>query len=137
MKVIIDTNIVVSAAIADKNPEAVILFVIANSDFEWVVSADILAEYKEVLKRPRLKLTEAQYQRWVYLIDSVTTLINVDVEVDFPRDRKDAKFLACAIAAEADFFITGDADFNEAQTLLNTTIISLPLFKRLVCDVNK
>ncbi|MEH1866135.1 MAG: putative toxin-antitoxin system toxin component, PIN family [Nostoc sp.] len=137
MKVIIDTNIVVSAAIADKNPEAVILFVIANSAFEWVVSAEIIAEYKEVLKRPRLKLTEAQYERWVYLIDSVTTLINVDVEVDFPRDRKDAKFLACAIAAGADFFITGDTDFNEAQTLLNTTIISLPLFKRLVCDVRE
>jgi uncharacterized protein len=42
MKVIIDTNIVVSAAIADKNPEAVILFVIANSAFEWVVSAEII-----------------------------------------------------------------------------------------------
>ncbi|MBE8986969.1 putative toxin-antitoxin system toxin component, PIN family [Nostoc sp. LEGE 12450] len=137
MKVIIDTNIVVSAAIANKNPEAVILFVIANSAFEWVVSAEIIAEYKEVLKRPRLKLTEAQYKRWVYLIDSVTTLINVDVEIDFPRDRKDGKFLACAIAAEADFFITGDADFNEAQTLLNTTIISLCLFKRLVCDVRE
>ena len=137
MKVIIDTNIVVSAAIADKNPEAVILFVVANSDFEWVVSAEILAEYKEVLKRPRLKLTEAQHQRWVYLIDSVTTLIDVDVEVDFLRDRKDAKFLACAIAAEADFLITGDTDFNEAQTLLNTTIISLFLFKRLVCDVRE
>ncbi|OYD98407.1 putative toxin-antitoxin system toxin component, PIN family [Nostoc sp. 'Peltigera membranacea cyanobiont' 213] len=137
MKVIIDTNIVVSAAIADKNPETVILFVIANSSFEWVVSAEIIAEYKEVLKRPPLKLTEAQYERWVYLIDSVTTLINVDVEVDFPRDRKDAKFLACAIAAGADFFITGDADFNEAQTLLNTTIISLSLFKRLVCDVRE
>ncbi|MHC5756962.1 putative toxin-antitoxin system toxin component, PIN family [Nostoc sp.] len=137
MKVIIDTNIVVSAAIADKNPEAVILFVIANFAFEWVVSAEIIAEYKEVLKRPRLKLTETQYQRWVYLIDSVTTLIDVDVEVDFPRDRKDAKFLACAIAAGADFFITGDADFNEVQTLLNTTIISLSLFKRLVCDVRE
>ncbi|WP_375480373.1 putative toxin-antitoxin system toxin component, PIN family [uncultured Nostoc sp.] len=137
MKVIIDTNILVSAAIADKNPEAVILFVVANSDFEWVVSAEILAEYKEVLKRPRLKLTEAQHQRWVYLIDSVITLIDVDVEVDFPRDRKDAKFLACAIAAEADFLITGDTDFNEAQTLLNTTIISLSLFKRLVCDVRE
>ncbi|MEH2405412.1 putative toxin-antitoxin system toxin component, PIN family [Nostoc sp.] len=137
MKVIIDTNILVSAAIADKNPEAVILFVVANSDFEWVVSAEILAEYKEVLKRPRLKLTEAQHQRWIYLIDSVITLIDVDVEVDFPRDRKDAKFLACAIAAEADFLITGDIDFNEAQTLLNTTIISLSLFKRLVCDVRE
>jgi len=97
MIVIIDTNILISAAIANKNPEAVILFVIANSAFEWVVSAEIIAEYKEVLKRPRLKLTETQYERWVYLIDSVTTLIDVDVEVDFPRDRKDAKFLACAI----------------------------------------
>ncbi|MCC5630902.1 PIN domain-containing protein [Nostoc sphaeroides] len=48
MKVIIDTNIVVSAAIADKNPEVVILFVIANSDFEWVVSAEIIAEYKAI-----------------------------------------------------------------------------------------
>ncbi|MBD6619693.1 putative toxin-antitoxin system toxin component, PIN family [Komarekiella sp. 'clone 1'] len=137
MKVIIDTNIIVSAAVADKNPEAVILFVIANSDFEWIISTEIIAEYKEVLKRPRLKLTEAQYQRWVHLIDTVTTLIDVDVEVDFPRDRKDAKFLACAIAAEADFFITGDTDFNEAQTLLNTTIISLSLFKKLVCDVKE
>ena len=137
MIVIIDTNIIVSAAIADKTPEAVILLVIANSTFEWVVSAEIITEYKEVLKRPRLKLTEAQYERWVYLIDSVTTLIDVNVEVDFPRDRKDAKFLACAIAAGADFFITGDADFNEAQTLLNTTIISLSLFKRLVCDLRE
>ncbi|MEH1854122.1 MAG: putative toxin-antitoxin system toxin component, PIN family [Nostoc sp.] len=124
-------------SLADKNPEAVILFVIANSALEWVVSAEIIAEYKEVLKRPRLKLTKAQYERWVYLIDSVTTAIDVNVEVDFPRDRKDAKFLACAIAAGADFFITGDADFNEAQTLLNTTIISLSLFKRLVCDVRE
>jgi uncharacterized protein len=65
----------------------------------------LIAEYKEVLKRPRLKLTEAQYERWVYLIDSVTTLIDVNVEVDFPRDRKDAKFLACAITAGADFFL--------------------------------
>ncbi|MEJ6481800.1 hypothetical protein N0Y54_10770 [Nostoc punctiforme UO1] len=39
------------------------------------------------------------------------------------------------MAAEADFLITGDSDFNQAQTLLNTTIISVSLFSRLVCDV--
>ncbi len=46
MRVVIDTNILVSAAIADRNPEAVILFVGVNSEFEWVVSAEILSEYK-------------------------------------------------------------------------------------------
>ncbi|WP_066377954.1 putative toxin-antitoxin system toxin component, PIN family [Anabaena sp. CA = ATCC 33047] len=137
MKVIIDTNIVVSAAVANKNPEAVILFVVSNYDYEWIVSAEILAEYKEVLQRHRLKLTETQYQRWVNLIDSVTTLVDVEVEVDFPRDRKDAKFLACAIAADVDFFITGDADFQEAQSLISSTIISVSLFKKLVCDTSK
>ncbi|MCX5983851.1 MAG: putative toxin-antitoxin system toxin component, PIN family [Nostocales cyanobacterium LacPavin_0920_SED1_MAG_38_18] len=54
--------------------------------------------------------------------------------MDFARDRKDEKFLACAIAAEADFLITGDADFDEAQNLVNTTIVSVSMFKRLVCD---
>ncbi|MEH2392645.1 MAG: hypothetical protein V7K21_13660 [Nostoc sp.] len=56
------------------------------------------------------------------------------MEVDFPTDRKDEKFLACAMAAEADFLIMGDSDFNQAQTLVNTTIISVSLFNRLVCD---
>jgi hypothetical protein len=30
--------------------------------------------------------------------------------------------------------ITGDRDFIEAQKLVNTTIISVSLFKKLVCD---
>ena len=134
MKVIIDTNVLISAAVAGRNPETVILFVIANANFEWVVSAEILTEYKEVLSRPKLKLTEERQQRWFNIIDAVTKLIDVEVEVDFPRDQKDAKFIACAIAANADFLITGDRDFTEAQIVENTTIISVSLFKRLVCD---
>ncbi len=69
------------------------------------------------------------------IIDIFLTLIDVNFEVDFPRDRKDAKFLTCAMAAEADFLITDDSDFNQAQTLVNTTIISVSLFNRLVCNV--
>jgi putative PIN family toxin of toxin-antitoxin system len=134
MRVVIDTNVLVSAAISDRNPEAVILFVVANPEFEWVVSAEILSEYKEVLSRGRLRLTQEQKERWYKLLDEVTILIEVNIDIDFPRDQKDAKFLACAIAAEADFLITGDRDFSEVQTLGNTTIISVSSFKQLVCD---
>jgi predicted nucleic acid-binding protein len=52
----------------------------------------------------------------------------VEVEVDFPRDRKDAKFLACALAGNADFLITGDRDFTEVETLGNTKIVSVSGF---------
>jgi predicted nucleic acid-binding protein len=54
--------------------------------------------------------------------------------IDFPRDRKDAKFIACALAAKADYLITGDRDFTEAQKLLSTTILTVSQFKRLVCE---
>lgn len=33
MKVVIDTNVVISAAIADRNPEKIILFVVSNPDY--------------------------------------------------------------------------------------------------------
>ena len=39
MKVIIDTNILVSAALSGRNPEFVVLFVVSNPEIEWVVSA--------------------------------------------------------------------------------------------------
>lgn len=53
------------------------------------------------------------------MLELSTIEIDVDLEIDFPRDRKDAKFIACALAAQANFFITGDHDFSEAQQMTN------------------
>jgi uncharacterized protein len=80
-------------------------------------------------------LTSEVKAEWFDLIDTFPTIVDVNVEIDFPRDPKDAKFLACAVTANADFLITGDLDFTEAQALVKTTIISVSSFKRLVCDV--
>ncbi|MCD8487158.1 MAG: putative toxin-antitoxin system toxin component, PIN family [Desertifilum sp.] len=135
MKVISDTNVLISAVLKGRNPRIVVQFVIDNAEWEWIVSPKIVAEYKEVLSRRKFSLTEEIRAEWWKILDTVTTQIDVDFEVDFPRDSKDAKFLACAIAAEADFLITGDRDFSEVQALGNTTIISVSFFKQLVCDV--
>ena len=72
--------------------------------------------------------------KWHKIIDALTTTVEVDLEVDFPRDRKGAKFLECAVVAEADYLITGDRDFTEAQKMISTTIISVSLFKKRVYD---
>lgn len=134
MKVIIDTNVLISAALSGKNPEFVILFVVSNPEIKWVVSAEILREYKEVLSRRKLKLVQEQLNRWYEFLDNATVLISTELELNFPRDQKDAKFLACAIESNADFLITGDLDFTEAQNLIQTTIVSVASFKKLVCD---
>ena len=134
MKVVIDTNVLVSAVLKDRDPESVILFVFERDDFEWIVSQEILTEYKNVLSRQKFGLPAEIQQQWFDLLDTLTTIINVEVEIDFPRDQKDAKFLACALTANAEFFITGDRDFTEAQRILSTTIVSVSLFKQLFCE---
>ncbi|MEA5617898.1 putative toxin-antitoxin system toxin component, PIN family [Cronbergia sp. UHCC 0137] len=134
MKVIIDTNVLVSAVLKGREPRDVIQFVVDSPNCDWIVSQEIVAEYQDVLSRKKFKLTDEVRKEWLDVIDLVTTLVDVQVTIDFARDRKDEKFLACAVSAGADFLITGDADFNEAQNLVNTTIVSVSIFKRLVCD---
>ncbi len=132
MKVLIDTNVLVSAVLKDKDPETVIAFVVEQPGFEWLVSAEILAEYKAVLGRPKFDLPQIIYAQWMTLLDSATTLFDVNLALEFPRDQSDAKFLACALAANAEYFITGDRDFSQAQKLVNTTILSVSQFKKLI-----
>jgi putative PIN family toxin of toxin-antitoxin system len=130
VKKLVDTNVLVSAILKDKDPEEVILFVAANTDIEWVVSQGISREYKDVLRRKKFKLPSDLLKRWFLLINKLTTLINVTASVDFPRDQKDAKFLECALTSKADYFITGDKDFSSLQTFGNTKLISVSLFKK-------
>jgi putative PIN family toxin of toxin-antitoxin system len=134
VKVVIDTNVLVSAVLRDRDPEAVILFVLEQDDFTWVVSDAILTEYRNVLARKRLGIPDLIQQRWLELIGSLTSIVSVDQTISFPRDPKDAKFLACALSARAEFLITGDRDFSEARRLVSTKILSISQFKRLVCD---
>jgi len=134
VKVLIDTNVLVSAILKDKDPETVILFIASRPDIEWIVSPQILEEFKEVLSRKKFDLPEHVRKAWFTALDSLTFLIDSDISTEFPRDQKDAKFLATAIASDADYFITGDKDFNQAQRFINTTIISVSQFKRLVID---
>ena len=69
------------------------------------------------------------------LIDTnvlVTTALKDRTTVSFPRNQRDAKFLACALAAQADSFITSDKDFTDAMELVSTKILEVSRFKKLL-----
>ena len=134
IKVVVDTGITVSAAFRDRTPEEVILFIVEQEEFEWIISPAVLEEYTEVLARKKFNLSPEILQKWREMFEHFTTMIEPDIEIDFPRDQKDAKLLECALAGEADYLITGDKDFTEARKLVQTTIISVSQFKQLIVD---
>jgi len=133
MIAVVDTNVLVSAALRDRLPERVVLHVATRDDWIWLVTSDILREYRDVLGRPKLALSEALLERWNDLLKwrTVTTDLPELLTVRLPRDPKDAPFLAAALASEADYLITGDKDFSEAQPLITSRIVSVSEFARL------
>ena len=132
MKVVIDTNILVSAVIRDRLPERVLLWCLGNPKVEWLVTPAVMAEYAAIIQRPKFKLPRVTVIWWLELLAADTRMIQPTVSIDFPRDRKDSLFLICAESGKADFLITGDADFSEASTLISTTICNLNQFAQRV-----
>jgi uncharacterized protein len=130
MRVVIDTNIIVSAILRDRAPEQVLQFLIDSPEWEWIASSPIVAEYVGVLSRPKFKLPETVIQAWRDLFISAITIVETADEIEFPRDPKDAKFLTCIIQCGADYFITGDRDFESAPANFSAVIVSVGQFQQ-------
>ena len=129
MNVVIDTNVLLSAALRDKLPESVVLYVATRDDWRWIVTPEILAEYIEVLRRPKFGLDEPTLKQWAELLSMRTVDVGSPPAVpDFPRDPKDAPFLAAVLAARADLLITGDNDLLEAKESVATRIVTVAEF---------
>ncbi len=133
MIALLDTNVLISAALRDRMPERVILHIATSEDWTWLVSAEIASEYVEVLNHPKFALSDAIREHWLQLVESRT--IGLDLPL-FPkpaelRDPKDAPFVA-ALAAQADYLITGDRDLLVARQLIPTTkVVTVAEFCRL------
>jgi len=132
MKIIVDTNVLISAILRSGKPKIAIIHILDSLEYEWIGSLDIIEEYKNVLKRPKFKLSEKMIYEWLEIFEKAIKLIDVNINIDFARDRKDAKFLACAMASGANYLITGDRDFEEVTELITTKIITVAEFLEII-----
>jgi putative PIN family toxin of toxin-antitoxin system len=124
MKIVLDTNVLLSAAWRDRLPEKVVLYVATDRDCQWIVTAAILKEYLEVLQRPKFGLPAALLQQWTELIEMRTLVVSTPaVDVSLLRDPKDAIFLAAAVGADADVLVTGDNDLLQAKASVATPVV--------------
>jgi uncharacterized protein len=132
MIVLLDTNVLLSAAFRDRLPERVVLYVATRDDCQWLVTPAILDEYRLVLARPKFGLSPESQLKWAALAESRSLPLEADPppQVDFPRDPKDQPFLVAALVAGADYLVTGDNDLLGAQHLVPTRIVTVADFAR-------
>lgn len=135
MKLVVDTNVVVSAALNAGRARRILLFIADRPDLEWLVSEEILIEgVSRRIGAIQIRLSAFGSPTMGDLLARTTSVVGGVQPLAFDRDAGDAKFLACAIAGHADFLITGDKDFSGIVKIGPTTVITISDFDRLVVE---
>ena len=108
MRVVLDTNVLVSA-IFFSGPPSRILSAWLEDKFDLVVSAEILGEYRRTAGRFAGRFPDVDLGG---VLDRIARHALLVVPVRLPddacADRDDVKFLECAAAAGAQYVVTGD-----------------------------
>jgi putative PIN family toxin of toxin-antitoxin system len=106
MRVVIDCNVLVSAALTDGTCRAAILLAVGRDDI--FVSAPILAEYRGVVMRPKYRKYQATALSVVDMLASVAHRVEPLEPMPLLPDPKDSVYLATALASQAHAIITGN-----------------------------
>jgi putative PIN family toxin of toxin-antitoxin system len=118
-KIVIDANVMISAAFGGKPLEAVAR---AIQEHDVFLSESIVGELERVIKKLSKKLSPEQF---LYVQGKVRQLINLAHRIEvltrlsLSRDAKDDHYLSLCKAAQVDFLITGDKDLlsRDPETL--------------------
>lgn len=107
-KVVLDTNVVASAHLNPDGLERLALNLALTGRLRLCISSDILAEYEEVLRRPRFALDPTKVDESFRLIRSKARIFEPRANLSITSDPDDNKFLECAQEAGADYLVTGN-----------------------------
>lgn len=115
MRVVIDTNVVLSGLIKPDSVPGHVLRAWRDGSFRFVLSEFLLEEIAVTLARPKIQALvpwpAAQINRFVLELRAFCDVVEpADLDFKYPRDPDDIPVLAALIASGADLLVTGDRD---------------------------
>jgi hypothetical protein len=122
-KIVLDTNVLISAIISSGYPNKILRNVIAANLVELVVSSEILSEYEAVIKYTRFSKFPGFANNAEIILEHVKRvgqLYKPTIQLHVIKDAPDNRFLELGVTAKANFLITGntrDFTFKEYDKL--------------------
>lgn len=107
-KVVIDTNVVVSAFGWGGKPADIIRLITSGKILNFT-SVEMLTELKKVVSYPRLAFSETLQAEIMEIMFNASSIVERHESVNIiDDDTEDNKILECAISAGAEFVVSGD-----------------------------
>lgn len=104
---VIDTNVVVSGLLVPHGPSAKVLDAVLAGRVKLVYDARILAEYRDVLHRPRLKLAPEKIHAFLVGLENQLRVTPKAIRAVAP-DADDLVFVEAALSSTDKTIVTGN-----------------------------
>jgi putative PIN family toxin of toxin-antitoxin system len=126
MRLVLDTNVLLSALMATDSPSAEILTFWQNRKISVLTAAEQIAEIARVTRYPRIRarLLPALAGRLVSRLRDVAIVVEKLPRVDLSPDPDDNYLLALAEAGQAQFLVTGDKPLLGLKRYKSTRIVT-------------
>ena len=127
-RVVLDTNILISAILFGGKPRLILDDVIAGR-IDCFLSSEILDELNAVLQRPKFGFTPSQCLAIIEELHRTCEIIKpiseLSVQISDPDDKI---ILVCAVDADADYIISGDTDLKRLHPFNGIQILTPALY---------
>ena len=131
-RIVVDTNVIVSAVLNPKSKPAVIIDAVINGDLFLISSDAIFEEVRRVFSYGKIKrllreneITQTEINTFIETLSDLSFLVPGKLRLYIVKsDPADNKFLSCAAEGKADFIVSGNHNLTELETYQNIQILS-------------
>ncbi|MEX1112018.1 MAG: putative toxin-antitoxin system toxin component, PIN family [Candidatus Andersenbacteria bacterium] len=129
-RVVVDTNVIVSALNFGGNPARIVTMA-GLKMVELFLSDQILQESAGVLQE-KFAWTSGRVSRAVQAMKDIAVVVKPTERVVVVRDKDDDHLLECAVAAHAHYLVSGDEDLLVLKRYRDTKIVSPAQFLKIL-----
>jgi putative PIN family toxin of toxin-antitoxin system len=131
VRVVLDTNVLISAALKPGGLEAAVVKLVMEGRLEAWVTSEVLAEYEEVLARPKFAGVRETSRGILDILQTRARRTTALTTATLALDEDDNRFIECADAAQAEFLITGNLRHYPAEWGATRAVNARGLFNSL------
>jgi putative PIN family toxin of toxin-antitoxin system len=139
MRVVLDTNVLVSSILRVDTPPASIRNAWLNAAFELIISNTLLKELQSVLDRPKIRKnvrwSAGESERLLAAIEQNAMFVTPSQKISIvAADPSDNRVLEAALTGHADYIVTGDQHLLELGNFEGIEIVTPARFVAVLVE---
>ena len=133
MRVVLDTNVLISAIFWTGRPKQ-LLNKVRRKECLFLTSQILLAELRAVLTREDkpFRLLTVETDTVIRAMQDLALIVQPQSHLSVCRDESDNRVLECAVDGQADYIVSGDIHLLELQTFQDVDILTVKDFLDLI-----